>query len=177
MPDARLVLAVTLVALGAERALELWLNARHAAQLRRHGAVWVERDGLGMLVLVQALLFLGLAVEGGRAPWAGVSWWTWPLLGVAVLLQGLRYWVITTLGWRWTIRVATVPGAPRITKGPYRWPWLRHPNYVVVALETLTLPLAFAAWATLLVVLPLNLVALAHRIRREEAALQALPGG
>lgn len=169
------VLAATLALLGAERAMELVLNARHARELRARGAVWVERDGLPFIVAVQALLFAGLALEGGLAPWAGRHAWTWPLLGVAVLLQALRYWVIATLGWRWTVRVATVPGLPRVTGGPYRF--LTHPNYLVVALETLVLPLAFAAWGTLAVVLPLNLAALAYRIWREEAALRASPRG
>lgn len=173
MAATGLLLPVTLLLLAAERGLELALNARHARELRRRGAVWAERDGLGLIVAAQALLFAGLAAEGALAPWSGTSAWTWPLLAVAALLQGVRYWVIATLGWRWAVRVVTVPGAPRVTTGPYRW--LRHPNYVVVALEALVLPAAFAAWGTLLVVLPLQGLALARRIRREEAALQALP--
>ncbi|HWH07650.1 MAG TPA: isoprenylcysteine carboxylmethyltransferase family protein [Candidatus Thermoplasmatota archaeon] len=175
MAATGVVLPLTLLLLAAERGVELVINARHARELRRRGAVWMERDGFGMLVAVQALLFAGLALEGALAPWTGVSWWTWPLLGVALILQGARYWVIATLGWRWTVRVATVPGSPRVTGGPYRW--VRHPNYLVVALETLVLPAAFGAWATLALVLPFTLVALARRIRREERALKALPGG
>lgn len=169
------LLGATLAALGAERMFELWLNRQHAQELRRNGAVWIGKDGFGLILLVQVLLVAGLVVEGALAPWSRVGWWTWALLAAALLLQGLRYWVIATLGWRWTIRVATVPGSPRIVRGPYRF--LRHPNYVVVALETLVLPLAFACWGTLLVVLPLNLVALRRRIRLEERALRALPGG
>jgi methyltransferase len=81
----------------------------------------------------------------------------------------LRYWCITTLGWRWTIRVVTVPGMDRIVGGPYRW--FPHPNYVAVMSEAILLPLAFGAWTTLLVVVPLQLLALWRRVRFEEGAL------
>lgn len=169
-PDPLLFAVLGLLA--AERGLELVIHHRNAARLRAAGAVWVERDGFLAILAAQVVLFGGLAAEGTLAPWAGPHAWTWPLLVVALALQALRYWVIATLGWRWSVRVVTVPGAPRITKGPYGWAWMRHPNYVVVALEALVLPLAFAAWGTLLVAAPLQLAALAHRIRIEETALR-----
>ena len=48
-------------------------------------------------------------------------------------VAALRLWVIVSLGSYWTTRVITLPGAPLIRRGPYRF--LRHPNYVVVAGE------------------------------------------
>jgi methyltransferase len=69
------------------------------------------------------------------------------------------------------MRVATLPGAARVASGPYRW--LRHPNYAAVALEALALPLAFAAWGTLLLAGALIGVALARRLAIEERALAA----
>ncbi len=48
-----------------------------------------------------------------------------------VRLQGLRWWVLATLGSRWTTRIIVLPGAPLIAAGPYRY--ISHPNYVVVA--------------------------------------------
>lgn len=167
------VLSATLAVLALERGAELVINRRNSARLRDAGAVWLGRDGLGLILAAQVALFGGLVLEGALAPWVGAKPWTLALLAIALLLQGLRYWVIHTLGWRWTIRVATVPGAPRIAGGPYRF--LRHPNYLVVGLEALVLPLAFGAWATLLVALPLQVLALVRRIRLEEGALAANP--
>src|SRR5262249_16151099 len=57
--------------------------------------------------------------------------WYW--LGLFIALQVLRVWVIASLGRFWTTRIITLPGAPLIRRGPYRV--LRHPNYLVVALE------------------------------------------
>lgn len=164
------LLVVTLLLLGAERLGELVLNRRNVRILRSHGARWHAADGFGLILATQVLLVAGLVLEGFLAPWSGPAWWTWPLLGVALLCQGLRYWAITTLGWRWNIRVVTVPGAPRILRGPYRF--VPHPNYVAVFVEALALPLAFGAWATALIMLPLMATALARRIRAEEAALR-----
>src|SRR3546814_9246619 len=56
----------------------------------------------------------------------------------------LPIWVLASLGRFWTTRVITLPGAPLVRRGPYRW--FRHPNYLVVTGEILVLPLAFGAW-------------------------------
>jgi methyltransferase len=58
-----------------------------------------------------------------------------------------------------------------VRRGPYRW--LRHPNYWVVAGEIAVLPLAFGAWPVAMVWSVLNALLLSHRIRVENAALEA----
>lgn len=166
---ASALLVAVLLFFAAERALEIVINRRNSARLRDAGAVWMARDGFPLIVLAQGVLFVGTFVEASVAAWAGPHAWTWPLLLVLALAQALRYWCIATLGWRWSVRVVTVPGAPRITSGPYRW--LPHPNYAVVMAEAIVLPLAFGAFATLLVAAPLQLVALRRRILLEERAL------
>jgi methyltransferase len=93
----------------------------------------------------------------------------WPLLVLFALLQAARLWVITSLGRYWTTRIITVPGAPLVRRGPYRW--LKHPNYFVVAGEIAVLPLAFGAWEIALLFSTLNALLLWHRIRVEEQAL------
>lgn len=170
-PDPLLVAVLAFFAL--ERGVEVLIHRRNSVKLHAAGAVWVERDGFLWILAAQAVLFGGLAIEGALAPWTGPHAATWALLALLLLLQGLRYWVIATLGWRWSVRVVTVPGAPRITRGPYGWSWMRHPNYLVVGLESVVLPLAFGAWVTLLVAAPLQLAALVRRIRLEERALSA----
>lgn len=166
---------IVLLLLAAERAAELVINRRNARWLREQGAVWMARDGFALILASQIVLFVGTSAEVALAPWARTGSWTWPALGLLALAQVVRYWCIATLGRRWSIRVVTLPGAPRITGGPYRW--LRHPNYVVVMAEVILLPLAFGAWATFAVLVPLKAVALWRRIRLEEGALRrAEPG-
>jgi methyltransferase len=91
------------------------------------------------------------------------------LLAVFVLLQGLRVWVLASLGRFWTTRVITLPGAPLVRRGPYRW--FRHPNYLVVAGEILVLPLAFGAWEIAVIFSLANAAILTLRVRCEERAL------
>jgi methyltransferase len=81
----------------------------------------------------------------------------------------LKYWVIVSLGVRWSFRVLVPPGSTRVLTGPYRL--LRHPNYLAVMGELagaaliahapLTGGLALAGFGALLLL----------RIRIEERAL------
>jgi methyltransferase len=83
--------------------------------------------------------------------------------------------VIWALGEQWNTRVIVVPGASRVTRGPYRWPWLRHPNYWIVAIEGIALPLVHSAWITAIAFTVLNAVLLlGFRIPTENRALAAL---
>jgi methyltransferase len=93
------------------------------------------------------------------------------LIGLYLLLQLGRIWVITSLGPYWTTRIITLDDAPTVRRGPYRF--LRHPNYVVVAAEIAVLPLAFGAWRLALAFSVLNALLIGYRIRVEEQALAA----
>ena len=65
-----------------------------------------------------------------------------------------------------------VPGLTRVLRGPYRF--LTHPNYVVVAIEMVALPLVFGAWRTAVVFSLLNGWMMIVRLRVENAALAQL---
>ncbi len=95
------------------------------------------------------------------------NWW---LLGLYIALQPLRIWTIATLGPYWTTRIITLPGAPLVRTGPYRF--VRHPNYLIVCAEIAVLPLAFGAVEIAIVFSILNASLLSWRIRVEERTLQ-----
>jgi methyltransferase len=94
------------------------------------------------------------------------------MLAVVLAAQGLRWWCITTLGPQWNTRVVVVPGAPRVTGGPYRF--CSHPNYVAVIAEGVALPLVHTAWLTALLFTVLNAALLTTRIHIEDTALASL---
>jgi methyltransferase len=94
------------------------------------------------------------------------------MLAVVLGAQVLRWWCISTLGRQWNTRVVVVPGAPRVTGGPYRL--LSHPNYVAVIAEGIALPLVHTAWITACVFTALNAALLVTRIRTENTALASL---
>lgn len=92
-----------------------------------------------------------------------------PLLIVFVMLQLARLWVLATLGPYWTTRIISSPDFPRVRRGPYRL--VNHPNYWVVTLEILTIPLIFGHVWIAMVWTMLNAGILFVRIRAENAAL------
>ncbi len=72
------------------------------------------------------------------------------------------------MGERWTTRILVLPGVAPVVAGPFRF--VRHPNYLVVALELPCVSLALGlVWHALLFG-ALNLAMLRHRIRAENAA-------
>ncbi len=147
-----------------QRLAELGYARRNARRLLAAGGV---EHGAGHYPLFVALHGAWLVAPFVLVPAEAPA--DWGLLGLYGLLQLGRLWVIASLGRRWTTRVIVVPGAPLVTRGPYRF--LRHPNYLVVALEIPVLPLAFGAWQIALGFGLANLALLAQRIRVEERAL------
>ena len=153
---------VALVAL--ERLFELLLARRNTRALLDAGAVEVGSGHYPLIVVLHAAWLISILATVPAE--TGVSV---PLLALFAILQGFRAWVLLSLGPYWTTRVITVPGAPLVRRGPYRF--LRHPNYVVVAAEIAVLPLAFGAWTVALVFSALNAALLAWRISVEDRAL------
>jgi methyltransferase len=155
-------------AVAIQRATEaLWARA-NARRLVAAGARLVPRDGTASMVVLHVAWIAGMAAErtllGARAWPAAFG----PLLAALLAVEALRAWVLATLGRRWTIRVVVRPGEEPVRRGPYRL--LRHPNYLVVALEVLLVPLLVGAWRTALVAAVPNAVLLLRRIRLEERA-------
>jgi methyltransferase len=156
------VVIVALVA--AQRLVELIYGRRNEAALLRQGGVEIGRRHYPLFPLLHgAWLAALLLLIPADTPIA------WPWLALFLVLQGLRLWVMASLGRYWTTRVITLPQASLVRRGPYRF--LRHPNYVVVAAEIAVLPLVFGAWRIALVFSLLNAALLAWRIRVEENAL------
>jgi methyltransferase len=62
-----------------------------------------------------------------------------------------------------------MPGSAPVARGPYRF--LRHPNYLVVALEIAVVPLALGLPLFALLFSVLNAALLAYRIQAENRAL------
>jgi methyltransferase len=147
-----------------QRLAELAFAKRNTRRLLAEGAAEIGAGHYPIIVAVHVgwLVALLLGVPADTPP----NWW---LLGLFLAVQVLRVWVMASLGPYWTTRVLTVPGAPLVHRGPYRW--LTHPNYAVVVAEIALLPLAFGALDIAVVFTLLNALVLSHRIRVENAAL------
>jgi methyltransferase len=153
-----ILLLVTLQRLG-----ELVLARHNTQKLLARGAVEIGATHYPLIVAVHAAWLAALWVLGRQQEV--------DLLALAgfVVMQGLRIWILATLGPRWTTRILVLPGEPLITSGPYRY--FAHPNYIVVIAEIALLPLALHLPLVALVFTALNAVVIAIRLRSETRAL------
>ena len=149
----------------AERLLELVVANRNTRSLMARGA---HETGASHYPIMVGLHAAWLAAVIGWVAWT-LPHVNAPFLVAYLILQGARIWVMTSLGVFWTTRIITLPNAPLVNRGPYRY--LRHPNYVVVVLEIAVLPLVFGAWQLAAIFSALNAAMLLVRIRAENRAV------
>ncbi len=161
-------IAVALVALVVcERLAELVISARNQKRLIASGGIEIGAAHYPYMVLLH-VAWMGAIVAWVAAGDVRVSA---PMVVAHVLVELARVWVMTSLGPYWTTRIITVPDAPLIARGPYRF--VRHPNYVVVTIEIALLPVALGAWWIALLFSILNALMLRVRIAAENEALAA----
>jgi methyltransferase len=170
--DTRVLYTLLVALVAAGRLVELRIAKRNLRRLLERGGVEAAPGHYPWMVLLHTLFLLSCPLEVwllGRPflPALGI-----PMLVLAVLATGLRYWVIRTLDGRWTTRIVVLPGVPPVLGGPYRL--LRHPNYLAVITEMFALPLVHTAWITAAVFSALNAAVLRVRIRAEEEALSRM---
>ena len=155
---APLFIAIVIV----QRLIELVIARRNTARLMARGA---REHGAGhypVMVAMHAAWVAAIAILGWDRP--VLPGW----LALWVLLQGLRLWILASLGDRWTTRIVVLD-EPLVARGPYRY--VRHPNYWLVVAEIAVTPMVLGLWPVALVFSALNAAMLAWRIRAEERAL------
>lgn len=158
-PSIALLSFVTL-----QRLAELVYARRNTAALIARGAREYAGAHYPFMVAMHAAWLIGLWLLAIGRP-VDPLWFV-----LFMLLQGLRLWVLATLGERWTTRIIILPGAPLVRKGPYRF--LSHPNYAIVVGEIAVLPLAFGMPLYAAIFSVLNGIILIVRIRAENACLK-----
>lgn len=146
----------------AQRLIELCFAQLNTRRLREMGGIEFGAAHYPFIVILHAAWIVGLLILGHDRI-IDPSW-----LSVFIVLQIGRLWVIASLGRRWTTRVIVLPGAATIARGPYRW--LRHPNYLIVALEIAVVPLALGLPVFAYIFSAANAALLAYRIRIENEA-------
>jgi methyltransferase len=154
-----------------QRLVELVIARRNTSKLLAAGAYEAGAAHYPTMIALHASWLLTLWAFG----------WNRPLVPefvvLFIILQCGRFWVLRTLGERWTTRIIMTPWAAPVTSGPFRF--VRHPNYLVVAFELPCVSLALGLTWHALVFGALNLMMIAWRIRSENAAYRQLtvPGG
>jgi len=107
--------SVILVLVTVQRLGELALSRYNTSKLLARGAIEVGAGHYPLIVSVHAAWLIALWIWGRDESVNLVA------LALFVALQGLRVWIIATLGGRWTTRIIVVPGEPLVASGPYRY--------------------------------------------------------
>jgi methyltransferase len=155
-----------------QRLLELGHAKRNLAWAMANDGKEFAPEHYPYMVALHSSWIVAMLLEGWlRGAVLSSLWWLW--LGLFLIAQVLRYVIISSLGKLWNTRIIIVPNAKLVRSGLYSV--VKHPNYMVVALELLVTPLIFNAWVTAIVFSVLNaILLLGFRIPAEEKALKTL---
>jgi methyltransferase len=159
-------------AVAVERLAEVVVAKRNRAWSLTRGGVEFGACHYPAMVALHIGLLAGCLVEAIMLHRPFIPALGWPMFAIVLAAQALRWWCITTLDYQWNTRVIVIPGAARISGGPYRF--VPHPNYVAVIAEGVALPLVHTASITALVFSALNGWLLRTRVKVENAALASL---
>ncbi len=163
-----------LTAVGALRLVEMRISRRRQRALAARGVARAVEPRFPLMVALHVSILAGSALEvwyGNRPLHPALAA---PMLALVALANGLRFWVIRTLGPHWNVHVMGSLKLGVVSSGPYRF--IRHPNYVAVWVELLALPLIHTAWVTALVGSVLHATVLRGRLAVEDPILLRDPG-
>ncbi len=152
-----------------QRLLELRVAKRNLEFALSQGGKEFAPEHYKWIVLLHVSWIVFMLLEGLlRGSSFSSLWWLW--FGLFLLAQFGRYWAISSLGKYWNTRIIIIPNGNLVAKGPYKY--LKHPNYIVVALELFVAPLIFNCWFTAVGSSLVNaFLLLGVRIPAEEKAL------
>ncbi|WP_442594405.1 isoprenylcysteine carboxyl methyltransferase family protein [Neobacillus sp. D3-1R] len=158
-----------LVIIILQRLLELIVAKGNEKWMKKQGGIEYGRNHYRFIVGIHSFFFLFFI-------WEVIYFQKnisaiWPILLLFfVLTQVGRVWALSSLGRYWNTKIIVVPDAEVVVKGPYKY--VKHPNYVIVTLEFLIIPLFYQAYLTMFVFSLLNVWILSIRIPEEEKALK-----
>ncbi len=152
-----------------QRLIELFIARRNERWMLGQGAFEVGAGHYPIMVAMHIAFFVSflsevVILERTLSPFSIL------LFGIFLLTQMARIWCLSSLGKFWNTKIIILPGADVVRRGPYRW--VRHPNYLIVTIELLILPLLFGAYFTAILFSLLNVWMLSVRIPTEEKALK-----
>ncbi|KAB2333619.1 isoprenylcysteine carboxyl methyltransferase family protein [Bacillus mesophilum] len=156
-----------------QRLCELFVAKHNEKWMKERGALEFGQAHYPFIVLLHTAFFISLLGETVFLENSVSSLWK-ILLPMFILLQAGRIWALFSLGRYWNTKIIVMPNAEAVRKGPYKW--IKHPNYVIVALELMVIPLLFQAYMTFVLFTLLNIGMMMIRIPAEEKALLNLAG-
>lgn len=156
-----------------QRLAELMIARKNEKWMKENGAIEYGSKHYPAMVLIHIGFLVSVIFEVGYFNLELSPLWGMVLTGF-IVTQLIRVWALKSLGPFWNTKIIVLPGANIIKKGPYRF--IRHPNYLIVTLELILIPVLFQAYFTAILFTLCNFVILYIRIPLEEKALKEWTG-
>ena len=162
-----------LAAVGLGRLVELWISKRNQKALIEQGASRVSERHYSWMVALHASVLVAASLEVIFLHRPFVPALAIPMSVLFLLANALRWWVIRLLRIHWNVQVMDSTRVGIVTSGPYRW--VRHPNYLGVFVELVSLALIHTAWLTAIYAGVGYAMVLRTRLQAEDRVLLANP--
>ncbi len=173
MDVSRIAYLVLLAMFAVGRLAELALSRRNQRALQAQGASRVTEPRFPWMVILHVGVLAAAGAEVILLHRPLIPALAIPMAALFLLSNALRWWVIRTLKSHWNVQVMDSARLGVVSSGPYRW--VRHPNYVAVFVELISLPLIYSAWITALFAAAGNAWVLHNRLAVEDRVLLANP--
>jgi methyltransferase len=171
MGVSRIAYIALLCLVGAERLVELAISRAHQRRMAAVGAKRVPEAHFAAMVFLHTGVLVGAGAEVLFLHRRLIPALAAVMLVLFLLANALRAWAMVTLREHWNAQVMDSVGLGVVDGGPYRL--VRHPNYVAVFVELITLPLIYSAWITAVAAALVDSWVLRERIRVEDPVLFA----
>lgn len=148
------------------RIIELIIAKNNEKWLLKEGAVEYGKEHYKFFIFLHTGFFISMILEYNLTRFEEINF---IIFLVFFVVQIFRLSIFLSLGKYWNTRILVIPGRNLVKKGLYRY--FKHPNYIIVILEFILIPLSFHLYYTMIVFSVLNLILLSVRIKAENKAL------
>lgn len=166
--DALFYWVISIVIL--QRIIELAISKHNEKWLLSQGAVQYGAGHYKFIVLMHICFFVSLFEEhfiGNRSKELNIL--NYSFLVLFIILQIGRVWVLASLGKYWNTKIFRIKKRSLVKRGAYKY--FKHPNYAIVILEIIVLPMIFNLYYTAIIFTVWNGIMLTIRIKEENKAL------
>lgn len=165
---------VLLIAIIIQRLIELVIATKNERWMKARGAIEVGQSHYKWFIVIHVLFFLAMMFEFQykAIEYEEQTSFHTVFFAIFLLAQIGRIWCIYSLGRFWNTKIIVLPKVALIKQGPYKY--MKHPNYIIVFIELLFLPLTFGLYVVAILFPFLHLLLLTIRVPEEEAALNRM---
>ncbi|SHF55497.1 isoprenylcysteine carboxyl methyltransferase family protein [Ornithinibacillus halophilus] len=153
-----------------QRLVELVIAKSNEKWMKARGGIEKGEEHYKLFILLHILFICSILLEVSvQEQGTAAHSLDYFLFSIFIAVQLGRLWCIYSLGRFWNTKIIVLPRVALIKKGPYKY--VKHPNYIIVAIELFIIPALFGSYLTAFVFPILHLLLLRVRIPKEEKAL------